>query len=567
MRRAALAVTCLALAPAAAHGAALGTNGASTPDLSAARWGACDAALTDRFPDITDFQCATAKVPVDYRKPTGAKIDIAVSKLAATGPGTKIGSVFFNPGGPGARGRGTIALATSKLRERFDLIGFDPRGTGSSSQPVRCAQDLDTAASLLDPTFPTNTVQEVTALTKAKQGAQGCGARTPASTLAHISSANTARDLDLLRKGVGDAKLSYFSFSAGSIIGETYAQLFPTTTRAIALDSPLDPVKYTTGSTTAEGSQPLDYRMKSYVGTDAAVTSFLNACAPHADTCAFTEPGATGASLRTKFNATLARVKANNGVVVDKGGPDERTLSYQDVVSMFFDDLQFGIVASQELSGFINTVDLASKSATARIPSHDLAAFLKVLFRNQNVPTDTSAAYNDNFYDAFNAVVCADTNHPSSVLTTASNPYAAYGRTANNEVAGFGPFWIYTTSACSFWPTGNDVDRYTGPWTARPTKPILMLGNKLGDTSSNYNNEITAANLTGARLVGVNTYGHTTYNLGSQCASDVVDNYLINLTVPPAGTTCDPDFGPFDAAPDEGELDAAVASAGYGRGR
>ncbi len=553
----------LALAPQVAGAAALGTNGAATPTIT---WGACDDTLLGRedvqgFPQaVADFQCGTALVPVDYRKPTGAKIAIAVSRLPATGPGTKLGSVFFNPGGPGARGRGTVIYGTDRLRERFDLVGFDPRGTGSTTAPVRCAATADEAATLLDPTFPITTVQETTALTKAQQGAKGCGQRTPASTLQHISSANTARDLDLLRKAVGDAKLSYFAFSAGSIIGETYAQLFPATTRAIALDSPLNPVKYTTGSTSAEGSQPLDQRMKSYVGTNDAVTSFLTACAANPATCAFATPGATPASLRSKFNALLARIRANNGVTVAAGTPDATTTSYQDFVEFFFGDLQFGIFTSQDLAGMLETADIASKSATAPIPKTDLQDYLAVLLRNRWKPTDTSGAYNDNFLDGFNATVCADTNHP-----TTGSAYTNAGRTANTEVPGFGPFWIYTTSACAFWPVGNDVDRYTGPWTARPAKPILMLGNKLGDTSSNYANSVSAATLTGARLVGVNTYGHTTYNLGSQCASDVVDNYLINLVVPAAGTTCAPDAGPFEAFEEEG-LAASTAATGYGRG-
>ncbi|MDO9354992.1 MAG: alpha/beta hydrolase, partial [Solirubrobacteraceae bacterium] len=370
------------------------------------------------------------------------------------------------------------------------------------------------------------------------------------------------RDLDLMRKAVGDAKLTYFSFSAGSIIGETYAQLFPTTTRALALDSPLNPVKYTTGSTTAEGAQPLDQRMKSYVGTNDAVTSFLSACAANPATCDFATPsGITAAGLRTKFNNLLARVRANNGVVVAKGTPDETTTSYQDFVEAIFGDLQFGIFTSKDIAGMLETVDIASKSSTAPIPKDDLTAFLKVLLRNQWAPTDTTDAYNDNFLDAFNATVCADTNHP-----TTGSAYTNAGRTANTEVPGFGPFWIYTTSACAFWPVGNDVDRYTGPWTARPAKPILMLGNKLGDTSSNYANSVTAATLTGARLVGVNTYGHTTYNLGSQCATDVVDDYLINLTVPAATKTCEPDAGPFAADPEEEARAASTSLGGYLRG-
>lgn len=551
-RLATLAVaTASFVAPTAASATALGTNGAATPSIT---WGACDDALTELDPT---FECGTARVPLDYRKPTGAKIDLAVSRLPATGPGSRIGSVFVNPGGPGAPGVDSPTFATGELRARFDIVGFDPRGVGASTPAVRCAATSEEAAELLNPTFPLTTIQELTAANKAAQGALGC--KRSATIASHMSTGNVARDLELLRKSVGDSKLTFLGFSAGTLIGETYANLFPTKTRAIALDGTLDPQKFTTGRNAIEAAQPLDYRLGSHVGTDEAVTGFLKACAEATGTCAYAFPGATASSLRAKFNATLARVRANNGVVVDLGDGSE-TLSYQDLIGLIYGELNAGIFTSQDLAGTLEAIDLASQDQAGGIPSNDLAALRDALLRWHTGGGGPVVEPYDNFQDAFSTFVCNDTAGPSLGLT-----YATYGRLADAQVSGFGPFWVWTTAACASFPVEDD-DAYSGPWNAQTDKPILVLGNRGGDPSTRYANSVSAVGVLGnARLLPVDMYGHTAYNLASTCVNEKVDAYLISLSVPPAGTSCGTDFGPFDpieeAAADDG------AEAGYGRGR
>ncbi len=550
---AATAVAACLIAPTAASATgALGTNGAATPTL---HWSACDdPALLEADPS---FECATARVPLDYRKPSAAKIDIAVSKLAATGPGSRLGTVFVNPGGPGAPGLDSATFATPELRARFDIVGFDPRGVGASNPPVRCAATSEEAAELLNPAFPISGLQELTALAKASQGAAGC--RRSATIASHMSTGNVTRDLELLRKAVGDPKLNFLGFSSGTLIGETYANLFPSTTRALALDGTLDPVRFTTGRSAAEASQPLDYRLKSYVGTDEAVTAFLTACADAPGTCAYAGPGATASSLRTKFNATLARVRAKNGVVVDLGDGEE-TLSYQDVIGMIYGELNAGIFTSQDLAGTLEAIDIASQSQAGRIPSNDLRALLDVLRRWHTGGGGPVVEPYDNFQDAFSTFVCNDTAGPSLGAT-----YALHGRLADAQVAGFGPFWIYTTAACASFPVDDD-DAYRGPWGASTAKPILVLGNRGGDPSVRYAQAVAAQQTLGnARLLSVDMYGHTAYNLASTCVNETVDAYFISLTVPPTGASCDTDFGPFD--PIEEALSDDGAEAGYARGR
>ncbi len=550
-----LAVVVTATTPLAiptASSAALGTNGAAAPVLS---WQPCtDPALTDADPS---FLCATASVPLDYRKPTGAKIQLALSKLPATGPGARIGSVFVNPGGPGAPGLDSPTFATAKLRERFDIVGFDPRGTGASTPPVRCAATSEEAASLLNPTFPLNPVQEATAANKAAQGAAGCKASATIAT--RMSTANVARDLELLRRAVGDAKLSFLGFSSGTLIGETYANLFPATTRALALDGTIDPLRFTAGRSSTEAAQPLDERLKSYVGTDEAVTGFLAACAAAPGTCSFASPSAsTATQLRAKFKALLARIRANNGVTVDLGdGPT--TLSYQDVIGMIYGELNVGIFTSQDLAGTLDALDVASQSQAAPIPSNDLKALIDTLRRWFQRPAPTTTEPYDNFQDAFSTFICNDTVGPTS-----SSPYVSFGRSSDQSYPGFGPFWIWTTAACATFPV-QDPDVYRGPWNTKTTNTILVLGNRGGDPSVRYSNAVLAQSTLGkARLLSVDMYGHTSYNLASSCVNDAVDNYLISLTLPAAGASCATDFGPFDPV-SEATSDAGAA-AGYRRG-
>jgi pimeloyl-ACP methyl ester carboxylesterase len=544
------AAALIPFAVAAPARAALGTNGAAVPNLA---WGACDPALTELDPAFT---CATATVPLDYRRPAGTAITLAVAKLPATGDGPASGTVFVNPGGPGAPGIDSPTFASARLREHFDIVGFDPRGTGASDPAVHCAATSEDAASLLNPTFPLTLTQDLTALVKASEGAAGC--RRSAQIAAHMSTGNVARDLELLRRAVGDPSLNFLGFSSGTLIGQTYANLFPSTTRALALDGTLDPVRFTTGRTAAEASQPVDERLRSYEGTDDAVTGFLDACAAASGTCAFASPTAsTPRALRTKFDALLARVRSKNGVSVDLGD-GTAVLSYQDLVGMIYGELNSGIFTSQDLAGALDAIEVASRQG-GRIPSNDLADLRDALRRWRAGTGGPLQEPYDNFQDAFTTFVCNDSAGP-----TLGSTYAAYGRLADARVAGFGPFWIWTTAACASFPVHDD-DAYRGPWGARTTNPVLVLGNRGGDPSVRYANAVAAAGTLGnARLLSVDMYGHTAYNLASSCVDDAVDSYFETLVVPAAGASCTTDFGPFDPIT-EAASDAGAAE-GYARG-
>src|SRR5258708_2606734 len=188
------------------------------------------------------FQCGTVQVPLDYAHPTDGDIGIALIKKPATNVGGCIGSLLTNAGGPGASGIEFLrnnASALTGLNARFDLIGFDPRGIGASA-PVHCldgpGEDVFNA---LDPVLDDATEKQA-AIQADKDFAAGCQQRS-AKLLPFVDTPNAARDMDEIRAALGDEKLTYLGFSYGTFLGQTYAHLFPTHVRALALDGVVDP--------------------------------------------------------------------------------------------------------------------------------------------------------------------------------------------------------------------------------------------------------------------------------------------------------------------------------------
>jgi pimeloyl-ACP methyl ester carboxylesterase len=200
--------------------------------------------------DAAKFECATVDAPLDYHQPRGETIKLALIRRPAQGPGTRLGSLFVNPGGPGVAGTSALPaffdhdLVPTELVERFDIVSWDPRGVGHSS-PVQCfdpEQEKEFFRNL-PAGFPVGPGEEATWIGLWKAFAAVCGGRV-GKLLEHISTTDSARDLDLLRSAVRDPKLSYIGNSYGTLIGATYANLFPGNVRALVLDGNLDPVKW-----------------------------------------------------------------------------------------------------------------------------------------------------------------------------------------------------------------------------------------------------------------------------------------------------------------------------------
>jgi pimeloyl-ACP methyl ester carboxylesterase len=274
----------------------------------ALQWGDCPASVAS-----APFQCATAPVPLDYAKPGGQQIELSLIRLPAAVPSERIGSLFINFGGPGGSGvsilpgRATTVFSAA-IRDHFDLISWDTRGIGQSV-PVRCfaTQQEDSGYFASVPYFPYPASNDASFWSLNAQLGADCAQRA-GTLLPHMSSQDTARDLDLLRQDVGDAKLNYMGFSYGTVIGAIYANLFPDKVRTMVLDGSLDFAGNATGDIPGQARRyPVDVRNGVDLAGQDVLGRFLTLCAKAGSAnCAF----ATGGNLPAKWQTLLARSKA-----------------------------------------------------------------------------------------------------------------------------------------------------------------------------------------------------------------------------------------------------------------
>ncbi|GAA1845946.1 alpha/beta hydrolase [Microlunatus capsulatus] len=499
-----------------------------TPKLS---WSRC----------VTGAECATVKVPLDYDKPKGAKVELALLRVKARDRKNRIGTLFVNPGGPGGSSV-DLALASpdvlsAKVRDRFDVVGVDPRGIGYGT-PVSCfsstrAQNAATAGYTTG--FPLGAKQEKAWVAADKKLGKACSGDTMARSM---STAQVARDMELMRRAVGDKKLSYLGFSYGTYLGQVYANMFPSKVRAVAVDGVIDPVAW--AGSKANAAQPLEWRLNSSGGAWKALREVLVRCDKAGTSrCSFAagDPVAKTATI-------AARLKARPLVVEDQDG-DEVTVTYAYLVSALLGELYdpAGYESVTDLLSYVDALTTPVRSTTARSRTSGAerartsAALVGAL---RDAEADRPRWGYDNSLDAFTAVTCTDSRE-----TTKGSQYAGWATKADRRAPYFGRAWLWGSSTCAADAfTGNDEDAYTGPFTARTAAPLLFVGNDY-DPATNYAGAVSAAKrMPGARLLRSRSFGHTAYGT-SRCATGAVDAYLLKGTLPKAGTVCVGDVQPF----------------------
>ena len=444
------------------------------------------------------FECGNLDVPRDYADPGGTVVRLGLIRLRASDPTHRIGSLVVNPGGPGGSGidfvrQEATAIFPPAILARFDIVGFDPRGVGSST-PVRC---LDT----LDHFIP----RDATAATPpgladlldgAKAFAQQCGQRN-ADLLPHLSTANVARDLDQIRAAVGDARLTYLGFSYGTLIGEDYASLFPTRIRALALDGVVDP---SLGEAT--------FREDQAVAFEGALDRFLADCGAR-PTCAFNSGGRPGSAFDTLMRQIerhpVATPRLTNREPV---GPTQA----------------WGAV-TQSLYVRAAWPVLADALAQARTGDGSLLLLLGDPLRGRNPDGSYS-----NLIDAYDAVTCLD--WPSSLDPAA---YSAMATRFTAVAPRVGRLLAFNDVECAYWPV--PPARVPAPVAATGAPPIILVGST-GDPATPYAwAQAVARQLSSAVLVTRVGEGHTGY-LASACVRDAIDAYLLDRSVPAAGLRC-----------------------------
>jgi pimeloyl-ACP methyl ester carboxylesterase len=511
-RTAALVVAALFAAACSATGDADPSDGSSPADPPAATQGgsateAPSPALAPFYTQKIDwtscrggFQCGKLNVPLDYADPGGERIQISLIRLPATGE--RQGSILLNPGGPGGSGieyaRAAKTVLTPAILSRFDAVGFDPRGVGQSA-PVRCltGPQLDKFIGL-DGT--PDTPAEVDALADgAKEFAEGCQADS-AKLLPHVSTADAARDMDVLRAALGDTGLTYLGKSYGTFLGAVYADLFPKKVRALVLDGAVDPALPPVPDVNAAQAR----------GFQVALRSFLADC--------FTQPSCPFPDK--DMDAALSRIgtllKSADKTPLRNSTGDTRKIDESwttlGIVTALYDKRSWPVLRAALTQAF-------QGDGTTLLRLADI-----LVDRRQD------GTYS-NQTEANMAINCLDHSYPTSTST-----YAKAAEAAQKESPLFGAYVMWGSLPCEYWPvkpTGTDK-----PLKAAGAPPILVIGTQRDPATPYQWAQALAGQLSSGVLLSYDGDGHTAYRTDSSCIDKAVDTYLITQTPPKPNTLC-----------------------------
>ena len=490
----ALLVVCAA-APAAASAPSALT------DTSTVRWHSCG----------HGFECGSISVPVDYAAPDGGHTRIAVSRRRAHEPKHRLGSLVFNFGGPGDPGAETLrdyaADLPHQIRDRYDLVSFDPRGTGGS-HAIDCVSDK--VADQLYAADPTpSTVAELRAFYNGTEGGvdfiKGCIDRN-GSWLARVGSRNVARDLDRLRAALGDDKLNFLGYSYGTVIGSVYAQQFPDRVGRMVLDG------------------PVDFSVEELAGADndtiasfeRALDAFLRHCADSAS-CPFRSRGRPRAALRA------LRDRFEDGLTLPTYNSNGKRTRRPAGVAAFYT----GVIAALYDKDF-GWPNLASALDAARDGD---GTFLQLLADSYN-GRRVDGTY-DSLAESSGIIVCAD--QPDSLETF--DQFVDEYRQAPKDYPFLGAFATDVPIGCDPrlpQPTESEV---LGDVHVSATAPVLVVGTT-GDPATPYAGaKDLVRRIEGSRLLTFVSTEHTAYTKNN-CIDNAVDRYLVTGRLPRVGTRC-----------------------------
>ncbi|MGY3203943.1 alpha/beta hydrolase [Streptomyces sp. TE5632] len=472
---------------------AAGCGGSSDDesDGTALGWGRCEASDGAPAPG-DDWQCGTLEVPLDWSKPDGETIELALIRAKATGD-DRLGSLLFNFGGPGGSGVSMMpsyAPNVSKLRERYDLVSWDPRGV-AASEGVRCRENEEIQAAESVDTTPDTPAEEQAYLKDAADFGQGCQ-DAAGKLMAHVSTADTARDLDHIRQTLGDDRLNYFGISYGTELGGVYAHLFPEKVGRMNLDAVVDPTADTVGhaKNQARGFQrALDNYLKSTGRDPEQGTREIAELLDRIDA----EPLPTSSAGR-ELTQTLALTGIVLPLYTKEGWPA----------------LTSALRAAEEGDG----------------------SELLALADGYN-ERDASGRYGTTTHSQ-RVISCSDARQrPTAAQTKKLLP--EFERISPV----FGPFLGWDTAGwCHDWPVPGQHD--TPEVGAPGAAPILVIGNT-GDPATPYEGARRMADELGKDVGVVLTWkgeGHGAYGSGSDCVDSTVNTYLLDGKVPKDGKVC-----------------------------
>jgi pimeloyl-ACP methyl ester carboxylesterase len=444
-----------------------------------------------------DQDCGTLTVPVDYREPGGETLELSLLRVPATG--ARVGSMVVNPGGPGARGTSYAAAATQvfrePLRQGFDIVGFDPRGVGRSD-PVDCLSDAELDDYLAGDPTPDTPAEvsdyEASVLSFGKRCVEASG-----PVLAHVTTIEAARDLDVLRAALGEETLTYFGASYGTKLGATYAELFPEQVGRFVLDGAVD-----------VSLDPLSLALDQAAGFETALRAYVQNCLDSTDSC----------FLGDSVDEGLATISdLLDSIEEDPLPAGDRELT---VGNAFY-----GIITP------LYNRDYWFLLSTALTSALDGKGTALMQLADAYASRNPDGSYADNSVEANYAVNCLDdpTSVPFAKVPSLFDEFEQASPT-------FGRVFAWGMAGCR----GVAVTSSEKPLVIRAegAAPILVLGTSRDPATPVEWARTLAGQLDSGVLVERDGDGHTAYNAGNACIDGFVEDYLLDGDVPPDGTTC-----------------------------
>ena len=449
-------------------------------------------------------ECTTAIAPMNWDDPAAGDIELALTRHPARG--AKLGSLFVNPGGPGASGFDFVhddpdwAVGPS-LRQRFDIVGWDPRGVGRST-PVTCVSDAELDDFIYGiPDAPVDSQEWIDEVTESSIAfGQACLQNTGPS-LEFIDTVSTVRDLDMMRAVLGDEKLHYLGYSYGSDIGAYYIDLFPQKVGRIVVDGATDP-----------SISVFEVGLTQTAGFQLALENYLDACHElfGADCPFLGEKTADLATIRALYDRYDANpIPHHDGRMMDAG-----------VI-----DIAMSMALYSPDSWFL----LNDLFEEAELGLTDTAFYLADYYYSRG----DDGRYLDNSLEAFIAIYCVDypVETDPAVLEQQQEQLREASPTTFRDLPAIGDV------TCANWPyqyRGSGIGTVSGD----DAPPVLVISTT-GDPATPYEWGVALAQqLSNARLITYNGEGHTAYNKSNDCIQDAVDDYFIDGTVPAADPDC-----------------------------
>ncbi|MEO3784862.1 alpha/beta hydrolase [Actinocorallia sp. B10E7] len=444
------------------------------------------------------FRCADVEVPLDYLDPEARTLRIAVTRLKATG--SRLGSLLVNPGGPGASGvefaYSARGVFTSRVRERYDIVGFDPRGVGESNG-IRCLDDDQLDRYHATDSTPDNGAERQRLRTMSRRYAEECQDKS-GWLLPHMGTRNVARDLDILRAVLGEQRLNYYGASYGTQLGQVYAGLFPGRIRRMVLDSVVDS-KYWAG----------EVQERQLLALDEEFDRFLGSCVRHGCT----------------LGSDLKEARANVWKLL--GRTDERRLRSPDGRKVSDTDIHTASVLLAMEPRLWST----GRQAFAEAARGEGRLFRRLADAARG---RSPRGLYDSSIPAWMAVTCLETPEEIRRERATDRQIA--------RMAGRSPIFadVNSTIACSYWKPASIPQEAVEP---RDAGPVLLLNNTRDPRTPLAWAEAVTKRFPGAALLTNEAEGHGVYGRGA-CVNRAVDDYLIAGALPAAAGCSDsgPDY-------------------------